>query len=203
MLSLGNKPDIITAVGVLSACGRSGLVDKGLSIYDSITKKYVMKPTVEICACVVDMLGRSGQLDRALDFIKTMTVEPGPSVWGALVSASAMHGNLDMQDLAYRVLIQLEPENPSNYVSLSNLHASSKRWDAVAGLRKLMKEKGLRKAPGCTWISLNGKTHCFYVADKAHPHSSSIYEILNDLMFIMKGAGYPTDFEELTQISTY
>ncbi|XVF38558.1 hypothetical protein REPUB_Repub20aG0112400 [Reevesia pubescens] len=203
MLLLGNKPDMITVVGVLSACGRSGLVDKGLSIYYSITNEYGMKPTVEICACVVDMLGRSGQLDRALDFIKTMPVEPGPSIWGALVSASVMHGNLEMQDLAHRFLIQLEPGNPSNYVSLSNLHASSKRWDAVAGLRKMMKERGLRKAPGCSWIIINGKTHCFYAADKAHPHSSSIYEILDDLIFIMKGAGYPIDFEELALITSY
>ncbi|OMO95305.1 hypothetical protein COLO4_15995 [Corchorus olitorius] len=103
MLLLGNKPDMITVVAVLSACARSGLVNKGLSIYDSITKEYRMNPTVEICACVVDMLGRSGQLDRALDFIRTMPVEAGPSVWGALVSASVMHGNLEMQDLAYRI----------------------------------------------------------------------------------------------------
>ncbi|XVF62762.1 hypothetical protein PTKIN_Ptkin09bG0034500 [Pterospermum kingtungense] len=203
MILLGNKPDMITVVGVLSACGRSGLVNKGLSIYSSITNEYGMKPTAEICACIVDMLGRSGQLDQALDFIKTMPVQPGPSIWGALFSASELHGNLEMQDLAHRFLIQLEPENPSNYVSLSNLHAASKRWDAVAGLRKMMKERGLRKAPGCSWININGKTHCFYVADKAHPHSTSIYEILDELIFIMKGAGYPIDFEELTQIASY
>lgn len=108
-----------------------------------------------------------------------------------------------MQDLAHRFLIQVEPENPSNYVSLSNLHAASKRWDAVAGLRKMMKQRGLRKAPGCSWININGKTHCFYVADKAHPHSTSIYEMLDELIFIMKGACYHIDFEELTQITSY
>ncbi|KAE8734991.1 Major facilitator superfamily protein [Hibiscus syriacus] len=128
-------------------------------------------------------------LDRALDFIKKMPVEPGPSVWGALVNASVMHGNTKMQELAHRFLIYLEPENPSNYVSLSNLHASTKRWDAVAGLRKMMKEKGLKKAPGCSWISINGNTHCFNVADKAHPHSTSIYEMLDDLIFIIKEDG--------------
>ncbi|XP_039063359.1 pentatricopeptide repeat-containing protein At3g12770-like [Hibiscus syriacus] len=189
MLFLGNKPDMITVVGVLSACSRSGLVKEGLRLYNKITNEYGMKPTVEICACVVDMLGRSGQLDRALDFIKKMPVEPGPSVWGALVNASVMHGNTKMQELAHRFLIYLEPENPSNYVSLSNLHASTKRWDAVAGLRKMMKEKGLKKAPGCSWISINGNTHCFNVADKAHPHSTSIYEMLDDLIFIIKEDG--------------
>lgn len=202
MLLLGNKPDMITVVGVLSACGRSGLVNEGLSLYNTIKNEYGIKPTVEICACVVDMLGRSGQLDQALDFIQTMPIEPGPSVWGALVNASVMHGNIEMQELAHRFLIDLEPENPSNYVSLSNLHASSKRWDAVAGLRKMMKEKGLKKAPGCSWININGKTHCFYVADKAHPHSTLIYEILDVLILIMKGAGYPIDSEELIQITS-
>ena len=67
----------------------------------------------------------------------------------------------------------------------------------------MMKERGLRKAPGCSWISIYGKTHCFYVADKAHPHSTLIYEILDELIFIMKGTGYPIDFEELTQITSY
>lgn len=197
MLQERNKPDTITLVGVLSACSRSRLVNEGLNVYNEAMNEYGMKPTVEICACVVDMLGQSGLLDRALEFIKTMPVEPGPSVWGALVRASVTHGNPEMQELAYGCLLQLEPENPSNYVSLSNLHASSKRWDDVAELRKMMKEKGLRKTPGCSWISINGTTHCFYVAHKAHPHLSLIYEMLNDLIPTMRGESYTTDFEFL------
>lgn len=198
MLQKGNKPDTITVVGVLSACGRSGLVDEGLRIYNSAISEYGIKPTVEICSCLVDMLGRSGKLGLALDFIKTMPMEPGPSVWGALVSASIQHGNLEMQDLAYKFLIRLEPENPSNYVSLSNLHAFSRRWHDVAKVRKIMKERGLRKTPGCSWISINNSTHCFYAADKAHPCSNSIYEMLDGLILLMKGTVHPPDFQFMT-----
>uniref|UniRef100_A0A2P2IKR7 Pentatricopeptide repeat-containing protein n=1 Tax=Rhizophora mucronata TaxID=61149 RepID=A0A2P2IKR7_RHIMU len=144
------------------------------------------------------MLGRSGQLGRALDFIKTMPVEPGPSTWGSLVSASMLHGNSQMQDLAYKFLIQLEPENPSNYVSLSNLHASSERWGAVAEVRSMMKERGLRKTPGCSWISINKTTHCFYATDKAHPCANSIYEMLDTLILSMKAAVRSPDFEVVT-----
>ncbi|KAK3417148.1 hypothetical protein EUGRSUZ_H02895 [Eucalyptus grandis] len=166
MLMLGIKPDMITVVGVLAACGRSGLVNEGLNVYASAMNDYGIEPTVEICACVVDILGRSNQLDRALQFIENMHVEAGPSVWGALVNASVMHGNHEMRDLAYSFLVRMEPENPSNYVSLSNLHASSRKWDMVAGVRKMMHQKGLRKEPGCSWIVINGRTNCFYVADK-------------------------------------
>ncbi|CAL8990103.1 unnamed protein product [Prunus brigantina] len=104
---------------------QSGLVNEGLPIYSSLSTDFEIKPAVEICACVVDLLGRS-------------------------VTASVLHGNHDMQDLAYRFLIQLEPKNPSNYISLSNFYASSRRWDVVAEMRRMMKERGLKKAPGCS-----------------------------------------------------
>ncbi|KHN30710.1 Pentatricopeptide repeat-containing protein, chloroplastic [Glycine soja] len=185
MLQQGFKPDMITVVGVLSACSKSGLVDEGISIYKSLMAKYEIKPTIEICACVVDMFDRSGQLDQASEFIKDMPLDPGPSVWGSILTASVMHGNSRTRDLAYRHLLELEPENPSNYISLSNTYASDRRWDVVTEVRTIMKERGLKKVPGCSWITISGKTHSFSVADKAHPSSSLIYEMLGDLVSIM------------------
>ncbi|CAL5208315.1 unnamed protein product [Lathyrus oleraceus] len=196
MLQEGIKPDMITVVSVLSACSKSGLVDEGISIYNSLRTKYEIKPTVEIYACVVDLLGRSGQLDQALEFIKKMPINPGPSVWGSLFTASVVHGNSMTRDLAYRCLLELEPENPSNYISLSNTYASYRRWDVVTEVRTMMKEKGLRKVPGISWITMGGKTHSFTVADKAHPCSSSIYEMLDDLVSIMTDGC--TDIDILT-----
>ncbi|KAJ9154085.1 hypothetical protein P3X46_027459 [Hevea brasiliensis] len=90
MLQKGNKPDMITVVGVFSACGRSGLVDEGLRIYNSAISEY------------------------GINSIKKMPMMPGPSAWGALVNASILHGNLELQNLAYKFLIELEPENPLN-----------------------------------------------------------------------------------------
>ncbi|GKA87410.1 pentatricopeptide repeat-containing protein [Tanacetum coccineum] len=115
MLTSGIKPDAISVVGVLSACSRSGLVEKGLDVYDKAINVYGIEPTMEMCSCVVDLLGRSGQLDEALSFIKTMRLEPGPSVWGAFVSACMVHADHETRVLAYKALIEVEPENPSNY----------------------------------------------------------------------------------------
>ncbi|XP_060179226.1 pentatricopeptide repeat-containing protein At1g06140, mitochondrial-like [Lycium barbarum] len=200
MLQHGIKPDRITVVGVLSACARSGLVDEGIRIYDFAVNNYDLEPTLEMCACIVDMLGKAGQFDRALGFIKTMPVEPGPSIWGALVNASAIHGNSEVHNLAYRFLIQMEPENPSNYVSLSNLYASSQKWDVVAQVRTMMKDKGLKKFPGCSWISVNTETHSFYVADKSHPSSVVIYEMLDQLILAMKRDDYSVGFEDTVKV---
>ncbi|KAI4303945.1 hypothetical protein MLD38_039522 [Melastoma candidum] len=187
MLHLGFKPDPITLVSVLSACAKSGLVEEGLNTYNSATNRYGVQPTSEICSCVVDLLGRSNQLDRALDFIKNMEVEARPSVWGALFNAALMRGDHKMRDLAYKFLMHMEPENPSNLVSLSNLYAESQNWEDVALVRKMMNERGLRKQPGCSWITIEGRTDYFYAADKVHPSRDLIYETLHFVGLIMKG----------------
>lgn len=198
MVELGIKPDPITVVAVLSACGRSGLVNEGLQLYITAIQEYKIEPTAEICAIVVDMLGTIGELERALSFIKTMTAEPSPGVWGALVSASIRYKNYEMLELAYRFLTELEPGNPSNFISLSNLHASASRWDVVAELRNTMRERGLRKAPGCSRVNINTKTHCFDVANKTHPSSSKlIYEVLDHVFIIMKEPCCSDDIEYL------
>ncbi|KAI3676858.1 hypothetical protein L1987_86472 [Smallanthus sonchifolius] len=186
MLANEVKPVAISVVGVLSVCSKSGLVEKGLDVYDKAINVYGLEPTVEMCSCVVDLLARSRQLNEALSFIKAMALEPGPSVWGALVSASVVNTDYETRVLGYKSLIEIEPENPSNYVSLSNLLATSRKWDYVADVPRTMKERKLRKLPGCSWITINSKTHSFVAADKAHSASHKIYEILNELILVMK-----------------
>ncbi|EMS59398.1 hypothetical protein TRIUR3_23409 [Triticum urartu] len=151
MHASGVKPDSIVGLGVLSACCRAGLVLKGLEIYNSLVKDHKVHPTEEMSACVVDLLGRSGLIDHALDFIKSMSVEPGPSVWGALLDASVIHSNKETEDLACRSLLRLEEESPSNLVSVSNLHASSGRWNIVEQVRAKIKHGTLKKTPGRSW----------------------------------------------------
>ncbi|XP_076886972.1 pentatricopeptide repeat-containing protein At3g57430, chloroplastic-like [Bidens hawaiensis] len=186
MVKNGIKPDAVSVVGVLSACSKSGLVEKGLDVYNKAVSVYGVEPTVEMCSCVVDLLGRSGQLDEGLRFIKSMGLKPEPSVWGALVSGCVVDVNYETKVLGYKSLIEIEPENASNYVSLSNVYASSGKWDCVGDIRRVMKERRLRKVAGCSWIIVNSKTHSFLVADKAHPACDKIYEILNELILVMK-----------------
>ncbi|KAM0905349.1 hypothetical protein ACQ4PT_017445 [Festuca glaucescens] len=152
MHASGVKPDSIIGLGVLSACCRAGLVLKGLEIYNSLVKDHKVQPTEEMSACVVDLLGRSGLIDHALDFIKSMSVEPGPSVWGALLDASVIHSNKEAQDLACKSLLRMEEGSPSNLVLVSNLYANSGRWNIVEQVRAKIKQGTLKKTPGRSWV---------------------------------------------------
>ncbi|XP_047045667.1 pentatricopeptide repeat-containing protein At3g12770-like [Lolium rigidum] len=152
MRASGVKPDSIIGLGVLSACCRAGLVLEGLEIYNSLLKDHKVQPTQEMSACVVDLLGRSGLIHHALDFIKSMTVQPGPSVWGALLDASVIHSNKEAQDLACKSLLTMEQGSPSNLVLVSNLYANSGRWNIVEQVRAKIKQGTLKKTPGRSWV---------------------------------------------------
>jgi hypothetical protein len=68
-------------------------------------------------------------------------------------------------------------------------------------VRTMMKDRCLTKTPGCSWISINNTTHFFYAADKLHPCSKSIYELLGGLILLMKGPAVSHDFENFTWVS--
>ncbi|XP_020396691.1 pentatricopeptide repeat-containing protein At3g46790, chloroplastic isoform X2 [Zea mays] len=137
----------------IHACCHAGLVLKGLNTYSSMVNDHGVHPTEEMCACMVDLLGRSGNVYHALDFVKSMSVEPGSSVWGALLDASVKYDNKEIQDLASRSLLRLEQGKPSNLVAVSNLNASSERWNIVKQVRDTINQGSLKKKTGCSWVN--------------------------------------------------
>lgn len=90
----------MTLVSVLSACSRAGAVERGLQIFESMRGRYGIEPGAEHNAWVVDLLGRSGLVDRAYEFIKRMPILPTISVWGALLGAPKMHGKAKLGKFA-------------------------------------------------------------------------------------------------------
>ncbi|PIA27670.1 hypothetical protein AQUCO_07600081v1 [Aquilegia coerulea] len=149
------RPNSFTFIAVLTACRHSGLVEEGRGHFQSMTRDYKIMPGVEHCACLVDLLGRAGQLSEAYDFIKKMPVRPDAGVWGALLGACRIHGNLDLAELVAEHLFELDPQTVTYYVLMSNMYAEAGRWEDVAKLRKLMEQKELKKISGQSLVEIN------------------------------------------------
>jgi hypothetical protein len=150
----------------------------------------MITPRLDHYTSMVDLLGRAGQLHEAQDFIKKMPLEPTARIWGSLLAAYRIHGNIVMgQDVAEH-LFNLEPENAGNYVLLSNIYAAAGRWDDVVKVRTMMKDKGLKKTPGCSFIEVDNTVHTFLVGDRSHPQSEEIYATLEILARKMEEVGY-------------
>ncbi|XP_068644895.1 pentatricopeptide repeat-containing protein At1g11290, chloroplastic-like [Aristolochia californica] len=153
------KPDHTTFLSVLTACSHGGLLQKGLGYFDLMNDLQVL-PQAEHYACKVDLLGRAGQLEEAEFFIKGMPIEPGASVYRALLSACIVHGDVYMARRTAHCLFTMCPCDPSTYILLSNAFARWGLWDDKAQLRELMIGRGVIKShPGLSQIEVKNKDH--------------------------------------------
>ncbi|CAI9118528.1 OLC1v1020113C1 [Oldenlandia corymbosa var. corymbosa] len=191
-------PNHVTLVCVLTACSRGGKVDVGMDIFESMNKgKYGFEPGVEHYACVVDMLGRAGLVDRAYEFIKNMPICPTISIWGALLGACKVYKRPDLGRIAAESLFELDPADFGNHILLSNTLAAAERWEEATCARKaLMKGIGHnKKGTGYSWIYAKNSIHVFRAKDTSHECYHEIHAILDKLRRDMKAAGYVPNTE--------
>ncbi|KAK9740064.1 hypothetical protein RND81_03G008500 [Saponaria officinalis] len=189
MQKSGQKPNAVTFTCLLSACNQKGLVDEGWHYFNNMSEKYGVEARMEHYACMVSLLSRVGKLDEAYSLIKEMPFEGDGCVWGALLSSCRVYKNLHLGEIAAKRLFELEPRNPGNYVLLSNIYASKSMWDDVDKIRDLMKQTGLKKNPGCSWIEIKNKVHMLLAGDKEHPQMAEIIRKMETLGNEMKKVG--------------
>ncbi|RZC18845.1 Pentatricopeptide repeat-containing protein, chloroplastic [Glycine soja] len=179
-------PDDITFIGVLSACRHAGMLKEGLICFELMQKVYNLEPKVQHYGCMVDMLSRAGHIEEAKKLIEEMPVEPNDVIWKTLLSACQNYENFSIGEPIAQQLTQLYSCSPSSYVLLSNIYASLGMWDNVKRVRTEMKERQLKKIPGCSWIELGGIVHQFSVQDRTHPQQFSKTKVCSDMAYASK-----------------
>lgn len=193
MQGSGIKPDAITLVAVMSACNYAGLVDEGVKIFESMEKQYNIQPSTEHYCCIADMLGRAGRVVEAYEFVKGLGEEGEVlEIWGSLLGACRIHEQFELGSVVAKKLLEMEMVNGMTgyHVLLSNIYAEEGNWEDVDNVRKQMREKGLRKQIGCSWIGTSGFVNSFVSRDRKHPQCDEIYNVLKNLALEMKEAGY-------------
>ncbi|KAK8567665.1 hypothetical protein V6N13_105621 [Hibiscus sabdariffa] len=150
------QPTYITFISVLSACTHAGLVDEGWAYFKSMVSEYGIEPRIEHYASLVDNVARHGQLEKAMDLIKSMPFEPDKEIWGAVLSACRLHNNVELAQVAAEALMRLEPESSAAYILLYNMYAEAGQWDAAAEVREMMERNNIRKQ---TAFSLIDSSH--------------------------------------------
>ncbi|XP_023545697.1 pentatricopeptide repeat-containing protein At3g04750, mitochondrial [Cucurbita pepo subsp. pepo] len=180
------KPNDVTFVSVLTACSHSGLIDEGLKIFSSMKNRYSIEPGVEHFGCLVDLLCRSGRLSDAIGVVEKMPMKPSQSIWGAVLSACRMHGNMELAEKALMELLKFEPEKEGGYILLSNVYATCGRWSHSDSIREVMNSRGVKKIAGCSSVVVDGTVHDFTAANKQHPRWMDICSTLSFLTSEMK-----------------
>lgn len=143
------KPNDVTFIAILSACGHTGLVDEGRNLFTRMSKDFRIEPRIEHYGSMVDILGRAGLIEEAYQFIKNMPIQPNVVVWRTLLASCRAQKNVEIGEESLKHITTFETPHSRVYILLSNIYASVGRTDDALRVGYQMREKGIEKAPGC------------------------------------------------------
>ncbi|GJW73990.1 pentatricopeptide repeat-containing protein [Tanacetum coccineum] len=181
MKSYGIEPDGITFLSLLSACGHAGMVMESLYWFGLMNNAYNVAPRSEHYACLIDILGRSGQVEKAYKMIQDMPFEADFGIWGALLAGCRFSLNIKLAELAAQKIMKLDPKNSGAYVMLSNIYAASGLWRKVTQVRGLMKVDRVKKQTAYSWIEIGNTLHYFVGGDVSHLAIDDVHTVIKQL----------------------
>lgn len=131
MNDLGLEITSETLLAVLSACASAEAVEDAYLHFETMKSKYGIEPGVEHYMGLLDVLGQSGYLEEAEEFIKNLPFEPTVTVLETLKSFARLHGDIDLEDHVEELIVSLDPSKvvankiptppPKKYTAISML----------------------------------------------------------------------------------
>ncbi|KAK1263294.1 Pentatricopeptide repeat-containing protein [Acorus gramineus] len=173
----GLSPDGLLFITVFSACASLGAVDEGMLHFESMQKDYGISPGMEHYVGVVDMLGRSGYVDEALEFIDKMPIEPSIAVWETLMNLCRVQGNTELGDRCVDIILEIDA-----------LRLTDQMKAGILPLKASDLEKERKKSTDL--LQLRSRVHEYRAGDKSHPETDKIYDRVRSLCGLMREAGY-------------
>ncbi|MQL87501.1 hypothetical protein Taro_020044 [Colocasia esculenta] len=180
-LEMGLRPDGHTFIAVFHACSVLGAVDEGMLHFESMSKVYGISPTLEHYVSIVDMLGQTGYLDEAVEFIEMMPTEPNVDVWETLMNRCRLQGNVELGDRCAEIVEILNP---------SRLTKQSKDGLLPVKESDLAKEKAKKKE---NILEVRSRVHEYRAGDTSHPENDRIYGLIKGLAATLRDSGYVPD----------
>lgn len=190
----GVEPDEFTYLGLLMACGHAGMLEEGLHFFEEMRNHHhKIEPKLEHYGCIIGMLSRAGRFADAVALMAEMPQEPDAKILSSVLSACHIHGEAELgSDVAGR-LLELEPDKAEHYVLASNMYAGSGRWDEMRKVRKMLRDAGIAKEPGCSWIDVTGKVYSFVAGENTLPEIGEVRRMWRSLEERIREVGYVPD----------
>ncbi|KAL5210525.1 hypothetical protein ABZP36_006148 [Zizania latifolia] len=192
MVEMGFVPDGLTFLALLTACSNAGAAREAEFWLEEMQSKYKVKPGLVHYTCVVGAMARVGRLEDAENIAHTMPLpcKPDAVVCRTLLTGCVVHRKVDMSGLMAQRLLEIDPNNDSAYVMLPNVYSAAGRTDEVADAWTAMRDRGVRKEGGRSWIEVRGQVHVFVANERRHEQLLDIYDNLNDLIKEVEKLGY-------------
>ncbi|KAK6159751.1 hypothetical protein DH2020_003132 [Rehmannia glutinosa] len=186
----GVKPDSVTFLGLLCGCSHQGLVNDAVEYFQLMGSKFGLKPNVKHYGCMVDLYGRAGKLNKALEVIENSEFFNSTILWRTFLASCKIHKDVNNGEKAMRKLNELGTLNAGDCVLLAGIYTDARDLHGVVKMRKLIKHEGLTTTQSWSWIEIDGQIHKFVVNDTSHYDSEKIYGKLEEMVHEATIVGY-------------
>ncbi|KAF8106485.1 LOW QUALITY PROTEIN: hypothetical protein N665_0139s0074 [Sinapis alba] len=189
MMYLGEKPDEVVFLAVLTACLNSGEVDLGINFFDSMRLDYAIEPMLKHYV-TVDLLGRAGKLNEAHELIESMPINPDLTTWVALYRACKAHNSNRKGEMVSQNLLEIDPELRGSYIFLDKRYAAKGKLQDVEKRRLPLRKIGKKSFKGWSYIELDGQLNKFVAGDDSHKQVKEIRLKLEEIVLLAVERGY-------------
>lgn len=178
----GVQPNSVTFLSILAVCSHAGLLNKGQGYFQSMTKEHGILPTIDHYTCTIDLLGRAGHLDKAVEVVNSMPFQPDAVVWETVLSACRKYTNIELGQQAFESAVSLDRHHGVAYVLMSSIYVAAQMWDNVKEIEERRGRNQAWKSPGQSWwTDAGGTANVFLVGDRKHPDGGHVYALLEGL----------------------
>ncbi|VVB08256.1 unnamed protein product [Arabis nemorensis] len=149
------KPDRCTFLNLLAVCSHCEVpMELTLGYFEMMINEYGIKPSVEHCCSLIKAMTQSGNVWQAKNVIQEFGFGYNGVAWKALLSACSARKDLKAAKTIAAKIVELgeADEDEYIYIVMSNLYAYHERWREVGQIRKIMRERGVKKEVGSSWI---------------------------------------------------
>ncbi|KAH7284209.1 hypothetical protein KP509_34G043400 [Ceratopteris richardii] len=190
MRSKGFAPDGVTFICLLSACGHEALIEESLIHLESMHKVHGVEPCFDHFACMLDIFGRAGHINEAMQLLHAMRSPGHDTIWRSLLSHCKTHGSLALGRQCFDKLTAMDAGDSSSYVLMSQLCMDAGEWEEALKLEAQRKSLDARKKPGMAFIEINNQVHHFVTGDLSYPAEGKPRPKIKMLKTAMLQMGY-------------
>ncbi|XP_050230551.1 pentatricopeptide repeat-containing protein At5g15300 [Mercurialis annua] len=142
MRSVGEQPDEVTMLSLLSACADLGDLEVGRKVHCSILEMSLGDLSVLLGNAIIHMYAKCGSVERALEVFSGMRTKD-VSTWNSVIVGLALHGHAKESIDVFTVMQRLKNTMPDEITFVGVLVACSHVGKVEEGRKyfNLMKEK--------------------------------------------------------------
>ncbi|RLN30591.1 peroxidase 43 [Panicum miliaceum] len=132
--------------GILQVANALIMAYDGLRYFLMMKRGYLIDPSPEHLACLVDLLGRAGRIEDDYNVVVKLSSESNTDIVGAFLGACKVRGNIELAKWAADKLLCLEPSEAVNYLLMSNAFAAAGAWNELAKVLTEMTDVGVNRS---------------------------------------------------------